>query len=162
MMIAALLLLAAAPLPAAIPNPGFEQGLVGWTGDGHRGYLAHSTYPRGGGPRRLSMAWAARSMPPAGARFRVSTRIDARPYRGRRIRVSASVRAYGRPGGAASIFARAGATEAAMPIPRDVEWRREGVDLAVPRDAREIVLGFHIERPGMRIEADDVLLEVLR
>ena len=162
MMLAALLLLAAAPLPATIPNPGFDDGLEGWSSEGHRGFRALPLSADGGPSRLLSMAWAARYRSPDDAWFRVSTRIDARRYRGRRIRISASARAYGRPDGAASIFARAGATEAVTPLARDVEWRRRSVDLAVPRRAREIVLGFHIGRAGTRIEADDVRLEILR
>jgi hypothetical protein len=47
-------------------------------------------------------------------------------------------------------------------IPRDVKWQRQSIDLAIPRRAREIVLGFRSEHSGMRIEADDVRLELLR
>lgn len=162
MMLAALLLLAPAPLPATIPNPGFECGLEGWSSEGHRGFRALPFSADGGPSRLLSMAWAARYRSPAEAWFRVSTRIDARRYRGRHVRISASVRAFGRAEGVAVIFADAGAGEAATTLHRDRPWERRSVDLAVPRRAREIVLGFHIRRSGARIEADDVRLEVLR
>ncbi|HYI47518.1 MAG TPA: hypothetical protein VEX35_03545 [Allosphingosinicella sp.] len=163
MILATLLLLAAAPLPAAIPNPGFERGLEGWTAEGNRGFRASSVSRNpGGGPRRLSMAWWVRSMAQDEAQFRVGTRIDARRYRGRRIRISASVRVHGGARGVATIFARAGALEAVTRLEPGRAWERRSVDLAVPRSAREISLGFHIQRAGVSIEADDVMLEVLR
>ncbi len=163
MTLAALLLLAATPLPAAIPNPGFERGLEGWSAQGHRGYRALSVSRNpGGGQHRLSMVWAARSMAHDAAQFRVDTRIDARRYRGRRIRISASVRVRGRASGVALIFARAGAAEAVTPLEAGGDWERRAVDLVVPGRAREISLGFHIQRAGVSIEADDVMLEVLR
>jgi len=52
--------------------------------------------------------------------------------------------------------------EAATLLEPDRRWERRAVEIDVPRRAREIVLGFHIRRSGVRIEADDVMLEVLR
>lgn len=163
MILAALALLVVQALPAAIPNPGFEQGLEGWTASGHRGFRAGvgSNYAATPGQRWLTAGWAARSRAPDGATFRVGTRIDARLYRGRRIRISALTRIGGGRGGAAVLFAASGAALARTPLRFGDDWQRQSLVLAVPRRAREISLGFDLTSP-IGLEADDVRLEVLR
>jgi len=163
-MIAALLLaLAADALPARIPNPGFERGMEGWSGFGHRGfgaYVAHDyRTPRS---HWLNAGWAARNASPPEAEYRIATRIDARNYRGRRVRVSAATRAPEFAHRSASLFADAGAARAETRIDASETWRRHGLDLAVPRDARVIEIGFRIEGTSGQLEADDVRLEIVR
>ncbi len=164
-MLAALLLVAAAPLPAAVSNPGFERGLEGWAVSGDRGFRAGigSNYPAAG-RHWLHMGWAARNRTPDDAGFQVSTIIDARRYRGRRVRISAGTRiSDGGRGGGALLFAGAGSEQARAILSfGGDEWRRHGVILAIPRNAATIILGFRIENAGPWIEADDVRLEILR
>lgn len=164
MILAALLLAAAAPLPAAIPNPGFERDLQGWVVSGDRGFRAGvgSNYPAAG-RHWLHMGWAARNRTPDDAGYQVSTVIDARRYRGRRVRISADTRiSDSRPGGAALLFAAAGAEQARTVLAHSGgEWRRHSLILAVPRNAATIILGFRIENAGPWIDADDVRLEIL-
>lgn len=165
MILAAFLLLAAAPVPAAIPNPGFERGLEAWAVSGDRGFRAGvgSNYPAAG-RHWLHMGWAARNRTPDDAGFQVSTIIDARRYRGRRIRVSADTRiSDGGERGAAILFAGAGNEQArAVLAYGSNDWRRHSLILTVPRDAATITLGFRIEHAGPWIEADNVRLEILR
>lgn len=163
MSLLAALLLLAQPLPAAIPNPGFERGLEGWHAWGDRGFRAYagSNYPAPGG-HWLQAGWAARNRTPDDARYSIATRIDARRWRGRRIRISAATRIQGGARGAVILFARAGAAEAGTPLLFSDDWRRQSVVLQVPVRAREIELGFQLERGGAHLDADDVRLEVLR
>jgi hypothetical protein len=163
-MFAALALLLAQPLPATIPNPGFERGLEGWVAAGHRGYRAGvgSNYPAPSG-RWLTMGWAARNRTPDDAGFQVATTIDARRYRGRGIRISAATRVRnGRSSGATILFAGAADTGAQTMLEESNDWSRQTLMFHVPRNARTITLGFRIENAGGGIEADDVRLEIMR
>jgi hypothetical protein len=163
-ILAALLLQLAATPPATIPNPGFERDLQGWAPVGYRGFRAGigSDYPANA-RHWLHMGWAARSRTPDDADFQVSTTIDARRYRGRRIRISAETKVRsGRDSGANILFAGAGTAHARMVLPESDLWQRQSVTLAVPRSAGTITLGFRIENAGGGIEADNVRLEILR
>jgi hypothetical protein len=163
-ILAALLLQLAATPPATIPNPGFERGLEGWAPAGHRGFRAGigSDYPANG-RHWLHMGWAARNRTPGDADFQVSTTIDARRYRGRRIRISVETKVRnGRDSGANILFVSAGTAHARMALLESDAWQRQSVTLAVPRSAGTITLGFRIENAGGGIEADNVRLEILR
>ncbi|HEV7661533.1 MAG TPA: hypothetical protein VGO55_16970 [Allosphingosinicella sp.] len=74
---------------AQLANPGFEQRLRGWQALGHpgigvgvhdnRGYTIRQSAE---GEHYLSIGWRRRSAAPRDAQMRVSTRVDARRYRG--------------------------------------------------------------------------------
>lgn len=176
-MLTALLIaaLAVGPrLPDRIANPGFEDGLRGWTIVPFRGLRADVARNPGYGPDRaaegrfwLSGGWVARSGAPRGAAMRVTTRLSARRYRGRTIRVSAMTRAPDFASGASQLFVRghgpAGAgPETTAPITASDDWRRQGVEFLVPRDADAIELGFIINGTRGQIDADAMRLEVVR
>ncbi len=176
-MLTALLIatLAAGPrLPDRIANPGFEDGLRGWTIVPFRGLRADVERNPGYGPDRaaegrfwLSGGWVARRGAPRGAAMRVTTRLSARRYRGRTIRVSALTRAPDFASGASQLFVRghgrAGAgPEVATGITASADWRRQSVEFLVPRDAASIELGFIINGTRGQIDADAVRLEVVR
>lgn len=167
----ALLVLSAALAPPAPPhriaNPSFEQGLLGWRRSGHRGFRAGPDRSYGSdraahGRQWLTAGWAARSRAPAGAEFRVGTRIDARRYRGRRIRVSAMTRAPAFAQGFSHLFAEAAGARAEAGIAASEAWRRHSVVLFVPRGARTIEIGCRLERSQSQLDADNVRLEILR
>jgi hypothetical protein len=160
-------LAATAPLPDAIANPSFEQGMIGWTSGGHRGFRAgedrsYGTDRAAHGSYWLTAGWAARSRAPDDAAFHITTLIDARRYRGRRIRVSAMTRAPDFAHGSSRLFAAAGSARAEAGIAASAAWRRHAAVLAVPRRARTIEIGFRLERTSGQFDADDVRIEVLR
>lgn len=158
-----LALAAAETLPARIPNPDFDQDMRGWSGFGHGGFSAYVVHDYGS-PRSywLKAGWAARSASPPDAEYRVATRIDARRYRGRRIRVSAATRAPEFAHRVSSLFARAGAAQAETRIDSSETWRRHSVDLAVPSDAGTIEIGFRVEGTSGELNADRIRLEIVR
>lgn len=176
-MLTALLVAAlgtAPPLPDRIVNPGFEDGMRGWAIVPFRGLRADVAGNPGYGSDHaaegrfwLTGGWVARNGAPPGAEMRVTTRLNARRYRGRTIRVSAMTRAPDFASSASSLFVRsdgmAGAgPEARTPIVASDGWRRQSVDLLVPRDAGSIELGFILEGTSAQLDADAVRVEVRR
>lgn len=159
-MLAGLLLLLTEIFPATIADPGFDRDLRAWGMTGHRSYRADvaSNYPARPAHRWLNVGWAARNRAPDDAEYRVFTFVDARRYRGRLVRFSASIRTRGR---GASLDAVTEGASVRSPLRTSHEWDRQGVILRVPRDADTIQLGFHL-RSGASLDADDVRLEVLR
>lgn len=164
---------AAAPaqLPARIPNPGFERGLDGWSAGGNQRISAFvnssSRYVRRMSPEGqhwLEMEWQARSAAYGPALYSVTTRIDARSYRGRRVRLSVATKAPPFAAGVALIFIRAEGSDnrAEVRIGASEEWVRHAVAFAVPREARILELGFVSDGTRTSLAADDVRLEVLR
>lgn len=169
MLVLLLLLLAAEPFPARIANPGFERGLDGWTTGGHSGFrasamriVAWSSDRPAGGRGWLQAGWAARSGAPPGAEFRITTTIDARRYRGWRVRFSAMTRAPDFADRMNSLTVGAGGRTAAMPIAASEAWTPHSVVLEVPRDAGTIELGFRLRRGSGELDADEVRLELVR
>jgi hypothetical protein len=163
------MILAALAFAVQIANPGFEQGLRGWQSEGHRGIGAGIESNRGYTIRRaargehyLNMGWRARSGAPPGAERRVFTSFDARPYQGRLIRVSAQTRVPDFAHRNARLAVSAAGAEAVTLIGASAAWRRHGVELRVPRDAREIEIAFIVEGTRAELAADDVRLELLR
>ncbi|HTU11646.1 MAG TPA: hypothetical protein VMG08_12210 [Allosphingosinicella sp.] len=160
MLAAALLLLLTETFPATLTNPGFARGMDDWGATGHRGYRAEvdSNYPAR--PRRqwLSAGWAARSAPPRDSDYQVFTFVDARRYRGRRVRFSAEVRTRGQ---GASLVAMANGARTQAAVTPSSDWRRQGVVLQVPSNADIIQVGFRL-RGGGGFEADNARLEILR
>lgn len=155
--------------PPQIANPGFEQGLRHWTTRGHRGFRAapmaivnYSSDRPAEGRGWLKAEWAARSGAPPDAVYRITTMVDARAFRGRRVRLSAMTRVpdYASSSGALTIGAGGGAAESR--IGASVSWRRHAVIFDVPSDARVIELGFRLEHMSGELEADAVRLERLR
>ena len=154
---------------AQLANPGFEEGLRGWQALGHpgigvgvldnRGYTIRQSAQ---GEHYLSIGWRRRSAAPRDAAMRVSTRLDARRYRGRLIRVSALTKAPDFAHRNARLTASAGGTEASIPIEASARWRRHAVLLRVPRRAREIEIAFLTRGTGSQLAADDVRLELVR
>ncbi len=165
-------LAAGSRLPARIVNPGFEQGLRGWTAAGHRGFraggmraLGYSADRAAEGRGWMTAGWAARSRAPEDAAYRIATLVDARRYRGRRMRLSAMTRAPAFADGSSRLtartFAAGGTAEAETGIHASETWRRHDLVFSVPRDARAIELGFHIERTSGQLDADAVRFEIL-
>ena len=159
----------ASPLAAQLANPGFEQGLRGWEAVGHpgigvgvqsnRGYTIRQSAE---GEHYLGIGWRRRSAAPRDAEMRVSTRLDARRYRGRLIRVSAQTQAPDFADRNARLTVGAGGAEAGIAIAASARWRRHSVTLRVPRDAREIEIAFVTGGTRSQLGADDVRLEVVR
>jgi hypothetical protein len=164
-----MILPAFAAAAAQLVNPGFEAGLRGWQALGHpgigvgvfddRGYTIRQSAQ---GEHYLSIGWRRRSAAQRDAAMRVSTRLDARRYRGPLIRVSAQTRAPDFAHRNARLTASAGGGEASTPIAASARWRRHSVLLRVPRRAREIEIAFVTRGTGSQLGADDVRLEVLR
>lgn len=165
----ALLLLLLAAAPARIANPGFEDGLNAWSTDGHRGFraspmriVAYSSDRPAEGRGWLRAGWAARSGAPPGANYRIATVVDARRYRGRRVRLSAMTRAPDFAHGSNVLTIGAGTRTAEARIAASAAWRRHSVTLDIPRLARTIELGFRVESTSGELEADAVRLQILR
>lgn len=171
--LAGLLAIAApgAALPAGLPNPGFEQGLDGWTvADGE----AFSVEPRRSDARRraaqggqwLSVHWGSARIP-GDEEARISTRIDARPYAGRRLRLTASTWIPGPADRRVRMFVRltgpSGDRVHALPLmSSDRHWRRQGLAFAVPHEAREIEIGFLVPGRDGALDVDALRLEPAR
>ena len=160
MIFAACLLLLTETFPAIITNPGFERGLEDWGTVGHRGYRAGVDASVSTRPRRhwLSAGWAARYRPPDNAEYRVFTFVDATRYRGRLVRLSATILAHGEGVSLDAVTEGRSVRHALRP---SEDWGRQTMMLRVPRDADTIQIGFHL-RGGGSLDADDVRLEVLR
>jgi hypothetical protein len=156
-------------LAAQLTNPGFEQGLSGWQALGHpgigvgisdnRGYTVRQSAQ---GEHYLHIGWRRRSGAPRDAAMRVSTRIDARRYRGRLIRVSAQTKAPDFAHRNSRLTVSAGGAEAGVAIAASERWRRHSVLLRVPRRAGEIEIAFVTGGTRSQLAADDVRLEILR
>ena len=164
-----MMLVALALAAAQIANPGFEQGLRGWQTAGHpgigvgvhdnRGYTIRQSAE---GEHYLGIGWRRRSAAPRDAAMRVSTRLDARRYRGRLIRVSARTRAPDFAHRNVRLTVSAGGAEAGTAIDASARWRRHSVTLRIPRIAHEIEIAFVTGGTGSQLGADDVRLEILR
>ncbi len=160
---------AALALAAQLVNPGFERGMDGWQSLGHRGIGVGVESNRGyairqsaEGEHYLRVGWRARNAAPPDAQARVSTRVDARRYRGRTIRVSALTKAPDFAHRNARLAVSAPGVEAVARIHASAAWRRHGVQFRVPRDAREIEIAFIVEGTQAELAADDVRLELVR
>lgn len=156
-------------LAAQLVNPGFEQGLHGWQIERHRGMGVGIASNRGytirqsaEGEYYLTMGWRARNAAPDDALVRVFTFIDARRYRGRRVRVSARTRAPGFAHGTGSLTVSAASGTARTGIAASESWWGHAVELRVPRDARRIEIAFQVEGTAAEMSVDDIRLEVLR
>lgn len=156
-------------LPVRIPNPGFERELEGWQVTADRGFHAggmrisdYSSDRPAAGRGWLSAGWRARSRAPDDATIRITTAIDARRYRGRRVRLSAMTRLPDFAAGANRLFLRAAGVEAVTRLRASAQWGQQSVELAVPLAARTIELGFIVEGTGGELEADAVRLEIVR
>jgi hypothetical protein len=163
------MILVALVLAAQLANPGFEQGLTGWQALGHPGIGVGVSGNRGytirqsaEGEHYLGIGWRRRSAAPRDAAMRISTRIDARRYRGRLIRISAQTRAPDFAHRNSRLVASAGGAEAFTPIEASERWRRHSVLLRVPSRATEIEIAFVTGGTRSQLAADDVRLEVLR
>lgn len=158
-----------APLPQRIANPGFERGLRHWTARGHRGFRAgamrivdYSSDRPAEGRGWLRAGWAARSGAPFDAAYHVTTLVDARRYRGRRVRLTAMTRAPEFAHRTSALIIEAGGRAAELRIAASTTWQPHSVILDVPRDARVVELGFRLEDSAGELEADDVRLAILR
>jgi len=172
----ALLVLAASArdrLPLLPANPGFERGLEGWRSDfnvgGYRAYprreAGYSSERAAEGRGWLEIDWASRRGTPPGAWFHVTTRIDARRYRGRTIAFSAAVRLPDHASGAAALTARAigpgAGARREQRLRATPTWRRDQLVFAVPRGAVAIELGFLVDGRSGELEADAVRIDIL-
>ena len=163
------MILAAFALAAQLVNPGFERGLAGWQTESHRGMRVYPADNRhyvvrqsAEGEAYVTMGWRARSSAPPEAESRIFQRIDARRYRGRAIRVSAQTKAPGFAHRNGSLTVSAGRARARTAIAASEHWRRHGVSLRIPRDARTIEIVFQVEGTAAELSLDDVRLTVLR
>ena len=171
LLLALLAIQAAEPLPRTILNPSFEQELRGWRTDtnvrGYRGYsqqeVSYSSDRAAHGSRWLGINWAARSGTPPNAYYRLTTRIDARRYRGRTLIFSAAVRLPEHAHRAAAltlaVTSPAGRHGQEHRLASTSTWRRERLVFRVPRDAVSIELGFLVDGRSGALEADAVRLE---
>ena len=164
-----MILLALAAAAAQLVNPGFEQGLRGWQAQGHRGIGVGVQDNRGytvrqsaQGEHYLGIGWRRRSAAPPDAAMRVFTRVDARRYRGRLVRVSAQTKAPEFAHLNTRLTVGAGGAEAGIAIAASGGWRRHSVLLRVPRRAREIEIAFVTGGTRSQLAADDVRLELVR
>jgi hypothetical protein len=156
--------------PAArLTNAGFERGLSGWRAEGHRGiraeperHAAWSSDRAAEGRGWLNVGWRGRSGAPPGAEKRITFLLDARPYRGRRLRLSAMTRAPDFAAGSSSLIARIDGTETGATIGASPNWQRHHLDFRVPRDARRLEIGFVVAGTGGELDADAVRLQRLR
>ena len=174
-LLLALLALQSAParLPETIANPSFERGLEGWRFDfnvgGYRAYprreVDYSPERAAEGRGWLEIDWASPRGTPPGAWFHVTTRIDARRYRGRTIAFSAAVRLPDHASGAAALTARAIGPGAGARHEQRLRatptWRRDQLVFAVPRGAVAIELGFLVDGRSGELEADAVRIDIL-
>ena len=163
------MIIAALALAAQLANPGFERGLEGWRVERHRGMGVGLGTNRGytipqaaEGEQDLTMGWRARNSAPRDARVRVSTCINARPYRGRRIRVSAQTRAPGFAAGAGSLSILTDGNATLSFIPASDGWQERSIELRVPRLTRRIEIIFQAYGTAAELAVDDVRLEILR
>ncbi|HVQ08205.1 MAG TPA: hypothetical protein VMS43_07195 [Allosphingosinicella sp.] len=162
-----MMLIALAALQLA--NPGFEQGLRGWQVVGHTGIgvgvadnQGYTIRQSAEGEHYLHIGWRRRSAAPRDAAMRVSTRVDARRYRGRLVRVSAQTKAPDFAHRHSRLVASAGGAEVGTAIAASMRWRRQSVLLRVPRRANEIEIAFITSGTRSQLAADDVRLEILR
>jgi hypothetical protein len=172
MILLALAFALQAPLPPRPANLSFELGMAGWQVEAHRGMSAGIATNEGWlrpqaaqGEAWLNAGWRARSGTPRGAETRIFTRFSARVWRGRRIAVTAMTRAPGFAAGASQLVARSlgpVASEARIGIGSSEGWRRHRVELAVPRGAEAIEIGFVVAGSGGELDADDIRIETLR
>ena len=156
-------------LAAQLVNPGFERGLEGWQVEHHRGMRIYPADNRhyvvrqsAEGEGYVTMGWRARSSAPPEAESRLVQRIDARRYRGRTIRVSAQTKAPGFAHRNGSLTVGAGGVRTRTTIVASEAWRRHGVTLRVPRNARTIEIAFRVEGTSAELSVDDVRLIILR
>jgi len=172
--LAAIPVLATAQRPSrSLVNPSFEQGMNGWLVLGHpglgAGILTNAGLRRpqaGQGEAWLNAGWRARNAAPGDAQKTITTLLDARRYRDRRLRFSAMTKAPPFAGGASALRARtfgpAGTTEAMALIGSSGGWRVHSVDFTVPSDARAVEIGFVVRGTRGELDADAVRLEILR
>jgi hypothetical protein len=157
---------AQAPGRVSIPNPGFEEGgpggpPAGWGGtvapaegtSGYRLVLDADRPYRGRASARIDQVGDENPAQPFGS---LGTGIEAAPFRGRRIRLTAAVRTavpagsqvglwlrVGRPGGQMGFFDNM----ADRPI-RSPEWSDFTIEGDVARDAEGIALGMILVGAG--------------
>jgi hypothetical protein len=157
--------------PANLANASFERGLDGWRVAGHRGFrtaVADSPSRPGAarGRRWLTSGWAARSAAPPGAETRITTLVDARPWRGRRLRLTAMTRVPEFADRAVQLRVRttgpSGMRTTATNLLASPNWRRHVVDFVVPFEAGLIEIGFILPGTAAQLEADDLRIEDLR
>ncbi|MGQ0589973.1 MAG: hypothetical protein ACT4N8_10670 [Sphingosinicella sp.] len=171
-MILLALALALQTLPPRPANLSFELGMAGWRVEAHRGMAAGIATNRdwlrpqaAQGEAWLNAGWRARSGAPRNAETRIFTSFSAHGWRGRRIAVTAMTRAPGFAGGASRLVVRSlgrDASEASVAIGASEGWRRHRVELAVPRRAEAIEIGFVVAGTRGELDADDIRIETLR
>lgn len=160
-------MIALALIAAQLVNPGFEEGLRGWQTEGHRGMGVgvsdNRTYvvPQSArGEHYLSMGWRARNATSSDTQMRLWQEIDARGYRGQRVRVTALARAPEFAHGNGRMILTAGPAEASTGIPASEGWQLQSVELDVPRDAARLGIAFVVSGTPAELALDDVRLEV--
>jgi hypothetical protein len=179
MVIAIAMLIAAAEpgLPTRLVNPGFEAGIPrndlydsmpmrGWTRRPARGYRAHvAGNPDVGGVRsyagrqHLFMGYFARNGPDRGSWIGVSQTIDARRWRGRRVRVSVAAYPAHFAAHRAWLTVRAGRANASRRFDEAEQWRRYAVELDVPLEVRTLTVEIGTNGD---VHVDDVRMEPAR
>lgn len=178
MILAAFLSFFAQPgLPDALVNPDFEAHVPetsyygsrtppGWSVREARGYRVH-VEPRGGphvvGPTRsghvATLGYFARNAPDRGSSIGISQTIDARRWRGRRIRVSVEAKPAHFAANRAWLTVEAGSARGRRGFEVASQWRRYAVELDVPRDAPTISVTIATNGD---VEIDDVRIERVR
>lgn len=164
MILSALLLLSGqSPLPDSIPNGGFEadaERATGWRfalGRGYRGGVDQGTAFEGRQSAFIGY-FARNGADRGGVQPAVYTRIDARRYRGKTIRISGAVRLPAAGSGRLVLSADAPRQQALSAAFSGDQWQRVAVDLTVPARARTIDIRFEVTR-GNDLNVDDVRIE---
>ncbi|HEY0116325.1 MAG TPA: hypothetical protein VGB54_11430 [Allosphingosinicella sp.] len=172
----ALFLASAQPaLPRALVNPGFEAGapdtahqapLHGWSLHPARGYravvMANTDYGAMRAPagrQRLFLGYFARNGPDRGSWVGVSQTVDARRWRGRRIRVSVAANPAHFAAHRAWLTVQSGSIIARQGFDQVEQWRRYAVELEIPRDATSLTIGIGTNGD---VNVDDVRIEAVR
>lgn len=166
---------AAMPVPEKIPtqkptNLGFEGGELGkppsgWSHGGGQGYLAQ-TEGEGAkeGVRCLKVVF--QGDPKAWVPFSAVQHLDAAPYRGKRVRVTAWIRAEGEKDFRASLRLRASRENGRSSLedtarqPIGKAWTKAEVELCVAEDATALTLSCFVRGAGTAW-FDDIRIEVL-
>lgn len=148
--------------PPALINPGFGSGLEGWTVTAAPGFAVLERTRRDA--HWVSIGWDDASPAPPGVEARLSTIIDARPYRARRLRLTTLTRAPEPADRVSRLYVRisgpSGDMTHALPIMSSDGWRRHSLQFVVPFEARTIEIGFIVPGRFGQLEADGIGLDV--
>jgi hypothetical protein len=176
MILAAALVLAGLQpaLPQTLVNPGFEGSASddrefgshvppGWSMRRARGYRVRVASPseirpprRHGSGNWVFMGYFARNGPDRGSWTGITQTIDARRWRGRRVRVSIAANPAHFAANRAWLEVEAGSVRGRRGFDQVEQWQRYAVDITVPRDAATLTVTIGTNGD---VSVDDVRIE---